>query len=485
MPEFMGKEFQASMGSMGMAGMGGYTVARTDYLKDASHFSLETVRKVLVLGTSLRTKVVDSYSWDCLPTNLNVADYDLVILNLQPLEDRDLAGRVGRLDPLQFAQLIFNQSAELILIGDPDVRIGGDSGYIYAKYLLPAWITVRKDVGNTLLDVAPRLEPYLKNVGQWTYYETGRVDPHPGMFLEHYLHDVAIGANKIGAEIIPLAVNRAGKAVAFQLVFTACYQQHLYTPLTEIIKSSPVTVLPIPTTVPTEEGIRLVLGMYNVSLESECPAWIGEYVLPHHQAALRTTLDLASDLELAKQRLEAAQKEVQEERRFCALLYEQGEPLETVVREVLILLGAEVDNPGKSRVDALVIDPKDRCYAVEIKGRATAIKLEDVRQCHDWVNDQVCNDPGAEFKGLLIGNHYCKTEPGQRARAFEPNTVETAKRFKLALLTSLQLFEVLARLQTGTLDNSEFWDVLHNTDGVCTFSWERQEAPKRNGQKAS
>ena len=39
-------------------------------------------RRILVLGSSPHTRLVEAYKWDELPELLNVADYDVVILKI-------------------------------------------------------------------------------------------------------------------------------------------------------------------------------------------------------------------------------------------------------------------------------------------------------------------------------------------------------------------------------------------------------------------
>ncbi len=50
-----------------------------------------TNKRILVLGSAPHTRLVTAYTWDNLPKYLNVADYDVVILNLEPLLDEKLA----------------------------------------------------------------------------------------------------------------------------------------------------------------------------------------------------------------------------------------------------------------------------------------------------------------------------------------------------------------------------------------------------------
>jgi hypothetical protein len=56
--------------------------------------------KVLVLGSIQHGRQVDAYAWDGVPRDLNVADYDAVILNFVPIEDDNGLRRAMRLERL-------------------------------------------------------------------------------------------------------------------------------------------------------------------------------------------------------------------------------------------------------------------------------------------------------------------------------------------------------------------------------------------------
>lgn len=72
------------------------------------------------------------------------------------------------------------------------------------------------------------------------------------------------------------------------------------------------------------------------------------------------------------------------------------------------------DNTTKrGRDDGRLTDPTGRNGILEIKGRAGALCVSDVRELHDWVSDAIANE-GWQGKGLLIANLRCNEPPGQR-----------------------------------------------------------------------
>src|SRR4051794_23054802 len=48
-------------------------------------------RRILVLGSTNHTKLVTAYEWDKLPRNLNVSDFETVILNFTPFQNSEFA----------------------------------------------------------------------------------------------------------------------------------------------------------------------------------------------------------------------------------------------------------------------------------------------------------------------------------------------------------------------------------------------------------
>lgn len=84
-------------------------------------------RRILVLGGSGFGRFIDSHRWDYIPDQLNVADYDTVILNFVPFEIRTIAESLD-IDAIpsfrSFARLLFSKGSEIVVMGRPFFRIG-------------------------------------------------------------------------------------------------------------------------------------------------------------------------------------------------------------------------------------------------------------------------------------------------------------------------------------------------------------------------
>lgn len=80
---------------------------------------------------------VVSHAWDQLPGDLNVADWDVVLLDLTVFEDNPLLSASMQIDHLpptdDFARLIFSPS-EIVAIGSLSTRLGDGSQVLSRPY---------------------------------------------------------------------------------------------------------------------------------------------------------------------------------------------------------------------------------------------------------------------------------------------------------------------------------------------------------------
>lgn len=69
----------------------------------------QTDKRILVLGSAPHTRLVTAYVWDGLPKDLNIADYDVVILNFAPFLNKEFAHRIKQntlISQMQYARLL-------------------------------------------------------------------------------------------------------------------------------------------------------------------------------------------------------------------------------------------------------------------------------------------------------------------------------------------------------------------------------------------
>ena len=229
--------------------------------------------RILVLGSRPSTRAVESFGWEELPDDLNIADYDGVVFDLAPLmNDSTLAERVVRSSlptPNQVMRLLKSPESVLVIIGGtPGTRLwnrrrsGGSSHYSLSSMfpVLPKFEV--QESGTQIIDIVEDFGWYTKQVSRWTWW----ADPEsfvsgPDYLNSEYLSEAGSSAETLLPQIEPLATTRFSKCVAFVLHYAAAsLYGGRFDPLTDIIASfGPVLWLPQATSLTPKEAVEMLL----------------------------------------------------------------------------------------------------------------------------------------------------------------------------------------------------------------------------------
>ena len=425
-------------------------------------------RRILVLGYSQSSQWFDSYSWSYIPELLNVADYDVVILNFRPFEIQAIARSVD-IDRIprfaQFARLLFSEGAEIVVIGRPFFHLG-DGPYLMSTWWLPVTPMFLEESGETIRLRDEDFAFYFDHIRRWSFCLSGWEPSHPD-FFKAYMTEAGIeSAPYLVPEVHPIAENRYPRPIGFMFKFVSLSQTSK-----RLRTSGYVIWLPPTTEISEFEAIDLLLReRYGVLREEAAPHWVEQYHLPDEIPVRKRIEELKSNIAKLDEDLKKTRKELEIVTRFKKLLYETGEGvLEPVVLDALRELGADIELPkDKGKEDGRLTDPSGRIATLEIKGRAGTLRLSDVRQAHQWVADSIAYE-GRESKGILIANLNRDKPPAKRGKVFPANCIKGAHNFDISLVTTTQIFHALALHQQGQLDTSHFWDSIFEAKGICAF----------------
>jgi hypothetical protein len=452
-------------------------------------------KRILVIGSDGHGRDVTSYRWEKLPTGINVADYDVVVLNFAAFAADSVLAEgfpVDRLPSLEsMTRLLFAPQSEIVAIGSPATLIGPPSkpgqsqqpfydGRERADYWLPFYLGVEDNKGRSyeVLD------------GEWRYFFEGLSEYHwiassdlPVRYPEpaHYLAPVTTQANEIFFRVDALAQTRFEKAIEMKVVVRAvrAYRHNpAGSPVASsdgiaeahdvVAESSPVFWLPTPDQVDPTEAIDLILGeRYGVAENLREPGWVRGFALPAEAPIAAEIAGLEGRRSTLEVEIDAARARAVEAAAPKLLLYEKGKQvLEPIVRSSLRQLGAEVDDPQEEGIeDGLLGRPPSAAAVLEIKGRKGQIKQDDVRQVVQWASDARGRD-GVAYKPIIVGNPHCEEEPAQRGDPLTAKALEYAINSDAALLTTVQIFEALSRRQRGQFDDEAFWAAVFAAKGV-------------------
>lgn len=447
-------------------------------------------KRILVLGSVAQTGQVTAYAWDQLPAQINVADFDSVILNLASfLEQQATTGiRPERLPSWQqLARLLFSSGSEVICIGLPTIDTA-NSLYESTTWWLPVMPDFVLESGESIRAVKPEFAYYFEHVNQWFFYAVPKFKAH-FLGLANYLRVVHPQANNLQVGMQAIASTRLQQPIAFKLVFRAVYANRSQalaaqtdaglavrspTQVKPLMTSGLAIWLPPPTEITVEEAVDLILReRYGVGPEQQAiPPWAEVYQLPQQQAiALKiaqhqqTIQALLREIKLAQQQLESASY-------FSRLLYEQNQTaLESIVIDALQALGGQIQrrHDAASPLACLeLLDPARRPGVLLICVRQGAVKPDDLRQLDQAVRTLIFEQEW-QGKGILIANAHCRVPPEARPAAFPENCLRAAQHFGYCLLTTPQLFAAIAAHQRGELDVTDFWQRLLDGSGECSL----------------
>jgi len=431
-----------------------------------------TVKKrILVLGSADHTRLVTAYEWDKLPANLNVSDFDTIILNFVPFKNHEFA-RGLNLDLLptwqQFARHLFSRDSEIIAIGSPDFLIGNNP-YMSSTWWLPIDLHFVYEFGEDIKNGHLKYAFYFDLVRRWSFYLDNFQEQDKDITAE-YIRLGAPNARACRALTTSFADTRFQRSIGFEVVFELFDKADVYGRADHIKYSGPIHWLPAPTETDVVEAIDQILKhKYGLHFETTFPKWAKAFPLPSQEPLHLHIQDKEIKIRELQQELDAERRKLAHASRFSKLLNEKGEDvLEPVVRDALRELGASVEDPKvKGREDGRLVDPFARNGMLEIKGRSGNLRLSDVRELDNWVRDAIAKEDWRS-KGLLIANLQCGKDPRQRKNLFPSNCTDTAVTFNISIMTTTQLFQALVADQKGELDRKVFWDQVFASKGTCS-----------------
>ena len=456
----------------------------------------EVSKRIIVLGSSIKAPGVIACDWEDLPPKLNVADCDVLVVNLVPFYDpefgKGLSAKTLTNLPTSrdFWRHLFSPNTETIVMGSPNEWIGDPEAYRenfgrswgYNSLQRTDWwqppnLPYQTDSkGETVSACDKGWAFYLDKVKRWRHYfslsKTAAFNLH-----DHFFKEVCPQGNSTKALVTPLAKNRQGESIAFRfdLAIGRLPEDRLGRvseghPADPLKLSSSLVVLPPTTTIDSFEAVELILAeRYGVAAVHETPHWVESFLLPEQQS-LKVDLDAAlAESKRLSLHAEDLRQQLTASLRLQRILYGTGDELEGLTRELVTMLGATVTNgPHKFRDDGrLTVQGLDgQLLMMEVKGRQKSLKLEDIRQLAGWVGMAGSEEKIKVTKGLVVGCGHTDYPPNERQCIFPDNAVKEACLHDFCLLTTSQLLQAVHRFQKGELTQQKFWESVVKTKGL-------------------
>jgi hypothetical protein len=446
--------------------------------------------KILILGArgysfSDETTRVFSVGWDELQKIKNLRDYDVLILDLftgPPVVEWQ------RIYDLLDEEVMVNilRDGEILIIGDPrfNVETSVESGGRIRRPFLE-WTATRFQWHNERGDTVEvtnehrlrNYQPYLDHLHRWDYALDGIQLVREQLFIEDLNSFMAAGG-RVRLEKTRLAWNRYGKDLAFRLnLILEAPDSRGFSEWEPVRELGHITFLP-QTDLSEQESLLLLLrNLYGVESGATEPEWLLPYVAPGQQAVDQQIEHLTKQLEETSAQLSDAQLARAETRECLRLLYERGKPLEDAVRDILQVLGAEVEIPKEEGKEdgwiSVVAGGKALEGVLEIKGtNSDQFDISGFRQLLEWHHRGI-ELRHKKYKPIFIGNSAADRPVDKRPVAFSDTWQKSAELASVVAVKTEDLYYAYELKLVGKLDVTKFWDNMFATDGVL----ERAKVP--------
>ncbi len=417
-------------------------------------------RKILIIGHKLKKKGINSFNWYEIPDDLNLADYDVVLIDFSVI-DKDPFPEVGNIEFKNHWNLIFNCDAKVLIIGTPkSIHMKGESGSPYGSffsplYLLPCtpeWTDIK---GNKIKEIDNKYQFYFKHVKEWFFHFDYMYFPLEKFRLEMIRQSLKIQISDIKITYTEIAKNGYNKPISCVFLFNAIDNND-----NQNIRSCPVIWLP-PVSDDKDKIIYEILdNLFEFEDYIEKPKWINNYFLTSMKNIIESINEIDSKINKLIENKREKIIELEKRTRFTKLLYEQGSNLEIIVSDALkeldcIILNKTIGN----NEDIQFKDPNGNNWIVEVKGRKGCLKRDDIRQLDDWVKKLILEENWQGY-ALLIGNYFNEDIPSNRKSPLTDNEKNTLQRFGFSLLTTYELFQVIQQKENSKYDSKNYWDFI-------------------------
>jgi len=224
-------------------------------------------KKILVLGAYYKSKEVKSFLWNNLPSDLNLADFEVVIMDLTKFDENNFIQSLPNKDlfhDTNFDNFLFGLNNELIIIGYPYYyqKIVDDREQIFwFGRLFPFYPRFTDAKGEGIQEISTEYEYLFKNIERWNKHLESNmlsydfeVQSIPEYITKNYKR---IERPNCFINITPIAKMLTTHPIAFSFYLSFVFTQHIGGQVRIVpLKTAKITNLPPTTNLSIEEAIK-------------------------------------------------------------------------------------------------------------------------------------------------------------------------------------------------------------------------------------
>ncbi len=407
-------------------------------------------RDFLVKGDDYHLQCI---SWKNLAKVANFGDYDGVIFNFTTYadqisgDDRNWTGFKGEddaFDPTTWFHLLSSKTW-IICIGDSTASEACNSLFEIE------WLQRPLEYGritHSLIDTSIReqVKSYLDQVADW---KSSIKDIE---FSQRFRHLLTSHAVQIHPE--PVANTTFKTILGIHYAFYAG-------------GASGGHILWLPALHKTTgfEDDYILRDFFGVSVAQAEPSWVASICLPGESQRLEELSNCQTQLTALQNEIARRQNEIDFEKRWYRLLYDDGHSLEGIVNEAIKFIGGIVGKASKEKEDWRLSVPGHIQAIIEIKGTHKPVfGSPALRSLAQWM-DETIEKTGGDVKGIFIGNSNRSLPPAERKKLFEDSSSSLAVVRKMTILRTMDLLCFVILKLLDRLDTKALWKNLFECAG--------------------
>ena len=222
-----------------------------------------------------------------------------------------------------------------------------------------------------------------------------------------------------------------------------------------------------------DESINKIFEILGICQQTPTPSWALNIAIPGTIEIEKEIQDIDKEIQEKKDSKNTLCSKLEDLTNFRKLVYATGDELEEIVKNTLELMGLSGIRTGKQGRDDLLFDFNHNdnysLCSVEVKGTSDSLKLRDLRQSNNWIEDHQEHEQ-IKAKGLIVCNTFCNDEL-QKSRTkrdtVSPENLQYAKERKLCILSSVVLLDFCEYILNGNEpDVKKIENAISNTDGI-------------------
>lgn len=158
----------------------------------------------------------------------------------------------------------------------------------------------------------------------------------------------------------------------------------------------------------SEKSLQKILQILGIGVKTQAPSWTDKIKIPGISQLELQVNELQTEINKKQLEINDLSEKMYEKNNLKQLVYATDKELESITRNALEILRLKKVREGEPGKDDILFDFSNKTRytlcSVEVKGIEGNIKLKDLRQLGQWVDDHL--DKGIKAKGLMISNTF-------------------------------------------------------------------------------